>query len=288
MLISLLWNGIKEPGLLSQGAEFSEYSAQYVRDYPILPMLFVTIACGIISGFHATQAPIISRTMKSEKEAKSNFYGMMVVEGIIAMIWAGGGLAIYNKFPDLLNANTTYVLSRITDTFLGSVVGTLTIFAVIVLAITSGDTAMRSLRLSLAEAIKVPQTQLKNRVVLCIPLMLIITLLLWWSNQDVQSFNYLWNYFSWGNQVLAVSTLMAAAVWLMARKKNFLPALVPGMFMSFIVITYIVWISPAHKGPVGLGLPLYLAYTVAVVVTILIGFLVCRNGKKMQQENQEN
>jgi carbon starvation protein CstA len=153
-----------------------------------------------------------------------------------------------------------------------------------VLAITSGDTAMRSLRLSAAEAFNIEQIKFKNRILLCLPLILIVSLLLWWSNKDAQSFNHLWNYFSWGNQVLAASTLMAATSWLVARKKNCLPTLVPGVFMCFIVITYIAWISPAHKGPYGFGLPLYVAYAIAVLGSIYVGVFACMQGKKAQTQ----
>ncbi len=284
MLGALVWYGFKDPALLTAGPEFSAFSRNFVKEQPILPMLFVTIACGIISGFHATQSPIIARTMKSEREAKSDFYGMMILEGIIGMIWAAGGLAIYNMIPETLTAPTTNVLIKITHTFLGDIVGNLTVLAVIILAVTSGDTAMRSLRLSLAETLNLDQKNLRNRFVLCLPLIAIVILLLAWSNRDQQSFNHLWNYFAWGNQVLAASTLMAATAWLTAHKKLFLPAVVPGMFMTFIVVTYIAWISPEHKGPLGFGLPLGTAYVIGVAAALVFAFLAWGRGKKLQAE----
>ena len=148
--------------------------------------------------------------MAHEKQARSSFYGMMVVEGIIAMIWAAAGLAIYNLFPQMMADNPTNVLSEITKYFLGSWVGAVTVISVIILAITSGDTAMRSLRLSLAEMFHIDQKHILNRVLLCLPLIAAVALLLWWSNQNTAAFNRLWNYFAWGNQVLSACTLTGA------------------------------------------------------------------------------
>lgn len=170
--------------------------------------------------------------MERERQARSSFYGMMVVEGLIAMIWAAAGMAIYNLFPELMTANPNNVLVKITTHFLGSGWGGVTVIAVIILAVTSGDTAMRSLRLSLAEIFKLDQKSFFNRMIIVIPLIVIVVGLLLWSNKDANSFNQLWNYFSWANQVLAASTLMAATVWLMRRKKNGLVAWIPGIFMT--------------------------------------------------------
>jgi carbon starvation protein CstA len=155
---------------------------------PIIPCLFVTIACGILSGFHATQAPIIARTMKSERQARSSFYGMMVLEGIIAMVWAGAALAIYNKVPALMAENPNLVLAKITEDFLGSWLGKTTVVAVVVLAITSGDTAMRSMRLTLAEMMKIDQKPISKRLAISAPIIASICVLLWWSNQSAKSF----------------------------------------------------------------------------------------------------
>jgi carbon starvation protein CstA len=151
LLIALLWNAVKDPALLCESAAFQAGKFTAAKNMPILPMLFVTIACGIISGFHATQSPIVARTIKSEKQAFGVFFGMMTLEGAIAMVWAAGALAIYNKFPALIGTNPNGVLAKITQTFLHSGLSTVVVISVIVLAITSGDTAMRSLRLSLAE-----------------------------------------------------------------------------------------------------------------------------------------
>ena len=283
---ALLYQSFRDPSLLQESARFQ---AQMFKgeNYPIIPLLFVTIACGIISGFHATQSPIIARTMQSERQARSSFYGMMVLEGIIGMIWAGAGLAIYNLFPQYMALNPNAVLQHITTHFLGSVAGNITVIGVIVLAVTSGDTALRSTRLALAEMLKLDQKPLGNRLMLCLPLLVIVSDLLWWSNQSARTFGFLWNYFAWGNQVLAASTLLAASVWLARRGKNRWIALVPAAFMTFIVLTYILWISPAHKGPAGFGLPLHVAYVIAAQLTLFALLWVWQLGKRKITDGEQ-
>lgn len=265
-----------EPSLLCESKLFAATKFSSGK-MPLLPMLFVTIACGILSGFHATQSPIIARTMKSEREAKATFYGMMVLEGIIAMVWAAAALVMYNTNILLMKETPNTVLAKITEHFLGSGFGTITILSVIILAITSGDTAMRSLRLSLAEIFKVGQQKIAPRILLCLPLIAIITGLLIWSNRDAKSFGVLWNYFAWGNQVLGATTLTAATVYLAKEGKCFLITMVPGMFITFVVTTYILWISPAHGGPVGIGLDLQISYVISLMLSAAIsGYAIWR------------
>ena len=209
-----------DPSLLRESAGFKAGMFTAAKHKPIIPMLVVTIACGILSGVHATQSPIIARTMRSEREARCDFYGMMVVEGFIAMVWAAAALAIYNLFPAQMGVKPPAVLQYLCSHFLGSKAGALVVISVIILSITSGDTAMRSLRLSLAEILHLPQKKLWSQVLLCLPIIVIVAGLIWWSNQSAKSFNQLWNYFAWGNQVLAACTLTAATVWLTAQRKN--------------------------------------------------------------------
>ena len=284
---ALLYYGFKNPALLQESAEFKKLMFSAEKHQPILPLLFVTIACGIISGFHATQSPIVARTMKTERQARSTFYGMMVAEGVIGMIWAGAGLAIYNLYPQYMSIGATTVLSNITNYFLGSVAGKVTVIGVVVLAITSGDTALRSTRMALGEMLKIDQKPIFNRLAICLVLLLAVAALLWWSNQSAESFNMLWNYFSWGNQILAVTTLLAGAVYLARCGKNRLIALVPGAFMLFIVLCYILWISPAHKGPVGVGLELKIAYIISAVLVVIITAMVWMYGNKLRNSDKK-
>ena len=283
LFVSLVYNVWNRPELLTETASFK----LGMFKHPIVPVLFVTIACGILSGFHATQSPIIARTMASERDGRANFYGMMIVEGIIAMIWAAGAMAIYNLFPAVMGPNANATLTKITTHFLGSWMGAVTTIAVIILAVTSGDTALRSLRLSLAEAFSLPQISLRNRFVLTLPLIVLVSLLLWWSNSNAESFKWLWNYFAWGNQVLAVFTLFAVTVWLMRQKKNFLIALLPGVFMMFVVTTFILWTSPVHSLPWGFGLDLQLAYSLAGSSTAFVTGLVLYQGLVKRKEDED-
>ncbi len=288
----LLFHALRNPLILEESEAFRAGMLTPQNNSPILPMLFVTIACGILSGFHATQSPIIARTMEHEKQARSSFYGMMVLEGMIGMVWAAAGMAIYNLFPEFMAKAPTAVLSKITTHFLGTWVGALTVISVIILAITSGDTAMRSLRLSLAEMFHVPQKPIRNRLGLCLPLVVIVIGLLWWSNRSTQTFNQLWVYFAWANQVLASCTLTAGTVWLLRNRKPAWITVIPGAFMTFIVATYILWISPAHGGPlgkplVGFGLDLRLSYLLAALIAGLTTVWSIRHGVRLAQTGEE-
>ena len=260
---------------------------------PVFPLLFVTIACGIISGFHATQSPIIARTMKSEREARSDFYGMMILEGIIAMIWAVGGLAIYNLEPVFMTKGGPVVLCEITSHFLGTWMGTITVLAVVILAVTSGDTALRSTRLSLAEMLHIPQQKILPRFLTCLPLIVLVAALLAWSNSKnaASAFQKLWNYFAWGNQVLAATTLMAGTVWLLRRgkKAGALVTLLPGMFMTAVVVTFIVWTTGKNGQPAGLffflkdgGLPYWVSVGIGVGVAVGFALFVWTRSKKTE------
>lgn len=288
IFIALLKAGFKDPSIMTESEAFR--LGKFNPDTsPVFPLLFVTIACGIISGFHATQSPIIARTMKSEREAKSDFYGMMIVEGIIAMIWAVGGLAIYNLKPEFMTQSGPAVLCEITGHFLGSWMGTITVLAVVILAVTSGDTALRSTRLALGEMLHIPQQSFLTRFLTCLPLILLVAGLLAWSNTNAATFNKLWNYFAWGNQVLAASTLMAGTVWLLRRGKKVgsLITLLPGMFMTAVVVTFIVWTSGKAGQPEGLffflpkgGLSYGVSVGVGAVFAVLFAVYVWHQGRK--------
>ena len=284
VFISLCWSLIGNPTLLDESTTFQQMKWTGENGHPIIPLLFVTIACGIISGFHATQSPIVARTMRSEKEARSTFYGMMVLEGLIAMIWAGAGLAVYNLVPEYFAKAPADVLIYVTQHFLGSWMGAITVLAVVILAITSGDTAMRSMRLSLAEMLSVNQKPILNRFYVTLPLIVLTIFLLAWSQISAKTFGNIWNYFAWGNQVLAASTLLGGAVWLFKARKNGWIAFIPAMFMAFIVFTYILWISPAHGGPIGFGLELNYAYLVGAGLTAILGVWVYMRGRKQDKK----
>ena len=276
---ALVWCGFSNPAVFSDCEGF----AGFQKGNPLFPCLFVTIACGIISGFHATQSPIVARTMTSERQARSTFFGMMVAEGIIAMIWAAAALAIYNIAPDNLNLAGPVVLGNITTHFLGKWMGGVTVFAIVVLAVTSGDTALRSARLSISEMFRIDQISLVKRIVTTLPLILIVAALLWWSNLSAKSFSNLWNYFAWGNQMLAATTLMAGTVWLLREGKKLACCitLLPGMFMTSVIATFILWTPGTGGMPVGIvpgGLSLVLSVLVSSAVSLSFAVWVIRRG----------
>ncbi|MBR7121442.1 MAG: carbon starvation protein A [Lentisphaeria bacterium] len=269
LFVSLMISAGQDPQLLSESAAFRSKMFTAANNKPILPMLFVTIACGILSGFHATQAPIVARTIRSEKQGFGVFFGMMVVEGFIAMVWAAGAMAIYNQFPELLGTNANGVLAQIANHFLYGNLSTVVVVSVIVLAITSGDTAMRSLRLSVAEMFHIDQKPILPRLLLVVPLIALTLLLLYWSNANSDSFQKLWTYFAWSNQVIAAFALLAGSIYLCSIKRPAFITIIPGAFITFVVLTYILWISPAHGGPVGFGLDLHDAYMISGFLTVI-------------------
>lgn len=278
LFVSLICASFQEPRLLTETEAIREVIP---KQGPIVPCLFVTIACGILSGFHATQSPIVARTLKSERQARATFYGMMVLEGVIAMIWAAGALAVYHLFPEFLVAMPTDTLDKIASHFLGSWVGDITVFAVIVLAVTSGDTALRSLRLSLGEILGVNQKKVVARVLMSLPLILAVSALLAWSNADNEAFGTLWNYFACGNQTLAATTLLACSVYLRRHGKCCWITLLPGAFMTFVVTSFILWTSKEHaNGPLGFGLEIQTAYAIAAAATCAVCFWAWRLGRK--------
>ena len=280
VFVALVVAGFKDPAILADCPGFADYKAAN----PLFPCLFVTIACGIISGFHATQSPIVARTCRSEHEARATFYGMMIAEGVIAMIWASAALAIYNMAPENISLPGPVVLGNIASSFLGKWMGGVTVAAIVVLAITSGDTALRSSRLSLAEVIGVNQTRVKARIMTCLPLIAIVAALLWWSNRDAKSFGHLWNYFAWMNQLVSTTMLFVATVWMFRRGRPLgaLATLVPGCFMCMVVSTFILWAWPSKGQVWGIvpgGLPLGVAAAVAAVLTAAVVAFLVRRGR---------
>ena len=283
--VALIVAGFKTPAILNDCAGFAKYQSKN----PLFPCLFVTIACGIISGFHATQSPIVARTCQSEHEGRATFFGMMIAEGAIAMVWAAAALAIYNLKPANLALSGPLVLGNIAKHFLGPWMGGVTVAAIIVLAITSDDTALRSARLSLAEVLHLDQVSFVKRSLTCVPLILIVAALLVWSNQDAESFGHLWNYFAWMNQLLSVSMLFTASVWLLrkGRGAKVLVTLLPGIFMCMVISTFILWAWPT-KGqvwglvPGGLSMPAALAG--AAAMTALAVFCVFRKGREIPRK----
>ena len=217
-------------------------------DLPWWPFMMTTVACGAVSGFHATQSPMIAKCIKSEKEGRQVFYGAMVAEGIIALIWAAAAMAFFRVDSkegwDLLHkigGNSTSV-NDICKGILGPVGTVLAIVGVVICPITSGDTALRSCRLIVGEMFKVDQTKIKNRLILTIPLFALVIMISIWDFLDASNFNILWRWFAWSNQVLATICLWVSTAYLVKASRNKYLSLftaIPALFMSGVVITYV-------------------------------------------------
>jgi carbon starvation protein CstA len=208
----------------------------------VFPFLFITIACGAISGFHATQSPLMARCLKDETDGRHVFYLAMILEGIIAMIWAAVSMAHFTRNGDmsLLAAAgaAPVIVSRASTEYLGWLGGLLAVFGVVACPITSGDTAFRSARLTIADALKFDQKPVKNRFAVAIPLFLAGILLTLFSLQSAANFNIVWRYFSWSNQTLATIGLWAGSAYLAKTGKNYWLTLIPGTFMTVVVTSY--------------------------------------------------
>ena len=251
---------------------------------PLIPMLFITIACGILSGFHATQSPIVSRTMQSEKDGRKIFYGMMIAEGIIAMIWAAVTSILFALEPEMLaSSNGNQIISTAVGVVLPAALASLSLIVFIFLAVTSGDTALRVLRTSVADFLKIDQTPAKLRVLVLLPLVLLISGLLIWSNLSPTGYAVLWNYFAWFNQLIASCALLLATAYLASRAKPYLITAVPGTLILFMCISYILWVSPEHLAgaPLGLGLPLEVSYVVAAVLSVILCAAAVLTGRRL-------
>lgn len=261
--------------LIQTGAKIPEMTLENMhRDgLSIFPLLFFTISCGALSGFHATQSPIISRTTKNEKNGRPIFYGMMILEGIIAMIWAAAAMSLFGGYgglkETLAQGEAALVVSKASTMLLGSFVGTIAIIGVIVLPITSGDTAFRSARMIIADYISLSQQSIMKRFYIAIPLFIMSFIL---TKMD---FSMLWRYFSWANQTTAVIALWVGAMYLALAKKNYLVAALPAIFMTYNVFVYIL------SQPIGLSMDLTMSYYIAIVLTATVILALVIQYRKM-------
>ncbi|MBO4383914.1 MAG: carbon starvation protein A [Clostridia bacterium] len=237
----------------------------------IWPFMFVTVACGAISGFHATQSPMVAKCLKSEKQGRKVFYGAMLSESVIALVWAAGGVAFYGATGGLNNAlselGQSGAVYDISTGMLGPVGGILAIVGVIACPITSGDTAFRSARLILAEITKLDQKKIRNRLIITIPLLAVGAVL---TQLD---FNVLWRYFSWSNQTLATISLWVATAYLLKTKQNKLASLLtalPAAFMTAVSVTYILMANEGFRLGANVGCPVGIAAALAALAAYVL------------------
>ena len=234
---------------------------------PIFPMMFVSIACGAISGFHATQSPLMARCMKSEKYCRPIFYGAMVTEGIVALIWAAAATWFFGEHGTVDAAGIPYsgakVATMISQEWLGTIGSIVAILGIVAAPITSGDTALRSARLIIADFLHMEQKSIKKRLIICIPLFLATAGTLIYSLTDADGFKIIWRYFAWCNQTLSVFTLWAITVYLVQEKKNYFITLIPALFMTCVSVTYIC------IAPEGFRLSQVLSYSIGGVAVLV-------------------
>ena len=241
------------------------FDSRYGNDgvHSVFPMMFVSIACGAVSGFHATQSPMMARCLKNERLARPIFYGAMVAEGIVALIWAAAAIAFtggYGELGEYLGANggAGGLVHNISIEWLGSFGGILAIIGVVAAPITTGDTALRSARLIAADFLKIDQTKIIKRLLLSLPIFAATYIIM------QTDFSILWRYFAWCNQTLAVFTLWAITVYLGKRGGAYIVAMLPAMFMTCVCITYILF------APEGLGLNYSLSVGIGATASLVL------------------
>ena len=257
----------------------------------IFPALFITVACGAISGFHATQSPLMARCIKSEKMGRPIFYGAMITEGLVALIWAtvaswffygepAPGYALIAAATDGFHTSAPAVVNLVCNDWLGLAGAVLAMLGVVAAPITSGDTALRSARLIVAEWLKLDQRPIAKRLIICVPLFLCSFVMLLWQVGNPDGFNTIWQYFGWSNQTLSVFTLWTLTVYLAREKKSYWVTLIPALFMTTVCSTYLFISKQA------LHLPEPLAYSlggICLLIAIVWFFLWLR---KYQRSNQ--
>ncbi len=267
ILVSLFINKAPIPEITSGLA------SQHPQGFPIFPMMFVSIACGAVSGFHATQSPMMARCMTNERYGRPCFYGAMIAEGVVALIWAAaassffgsvGGLQEYVASLPATANKAAEVVNLISNSWLGKVGGFLAILGVVAAPITSGDTALRSARLIAADFLHIDQKPILKRLMVAVPLF-VGTFILLQINFDI-----IWRYFAWSNQTLSVFTFWALTVYLYKEKRNYWITLLPALFMTAVCSAYIM------VAPEGFGLPLHIGYITAIVVCVIFTLLFVR------------
>ncbi len=273
LIIGLIVSG-KTFFAAASGAE-GLFSNLHPKELPIWPLIFITIACGAISGFHSTQSPLMARCIQNEKNGRFVFYGAMIGEGIIALIWCTLGLSFYET-PAAMNAvlaagGPAKVVHDVSTSLLGGLGGILAVLGVVVLPITSGDTAFRAARLIIAEFIKLPQKDIAKRLLISVPLFVVGYLV---SKSD---FDVIWRYFGWANQTVAMVMLWAAAAYLVRHNEVHWVCTIPAVLMTAIVVTFIA------NAKIGFGLPMDTATIIGIAFTLVatvVFFLRIRTSKE--------
>ena len=242
----------------------------YLTDKSIFPYLFVTSACGAISGFHASQSPIVARCMKNEKDAKPVFFGAMVIEGIIALIWAGIAMAFFHGQPQLAviyGASPSVAVNEMALTLVGPLGLILTVIGVIICPITTGDTSLRSARITIADELHLNHEKIISRLKIGIPLFLIS------FGLTFVDFSLIWRYFAWSQLIVATIVLYATSAYLIKKEEKYIISLIPAMICTLIAFAYIL------QAPEGLGLPSMIANIISIIATAITTIIFLKKYK---------
>lgn len=278
-LMLIAGTGMVLAGFFINGVNLQELSLKslnlHPQHLPLIPMFFMTVSCGLLSGFHSTQATIISRTVGSEKDGRRIFYGMMCVESLIAMIWAAAAMDVYslNMVPQNI-IGTVNVVNIIANKFVPLNLAFLVTLAIIILPITSGDTALRGLRITIADAVGLEQKKIINRLLIVIPIILAVLGILVWAKTHADSFGFIWRYFTFFNQLIAIPVLMCGTVYLAKQKKNYFITVIPALFYVFITMSFI------FSEKIGFRLPLNIAEVIGCILTLTAGIYLYKLIKK--------
>ena len=268
-LMLILGTGMVLVGFIMNGVHLQNFNLSnyniHPNNLPLIPMFFMTVSCGLLSGFHSTQATIISRTVDHEKDGRRVFYGMMCLESLIAIIWAAAAMDVYslNQVPQNI-IGTVNVVNIIANKFVPLNLAFLVTIAIIILPITSGDTALRGLRITIADAMNLEQKKIVNRLIIVIPIVISVLAILIWAKTNADSFSMIWRYFTFFNQLIAIPTLCCAAVFLAKEGKNYFITLIPALFYVFITMSFI------FSEKIGFNLPLKQAEIIGVVLTVAV------------------
>ena len=244
-----------------------------------IPIFFVTVTCGIVSGFHSTQATIISRTVENEHDGRTVFYNSMIAEGFIAMTWAAGTMGVLNlgiSSPEDVVKAAVLIVGAVAKDLLGDIGGIVAVISVIILGITSGDTALRSLRLIIGENLKIDQRKKKNILTLSVIIFASVAVVLFYAKTDGQGFAILWRYFAWANETIVVFAFAMISIYMMKKSMPYLMALIPGTFYMHVISSYIL------HAKIGLGLEWNVSYILAGILSAIYMGLIIKFGKKQK------
>ena len=278
-----LWSDLSQANLNENPAWLGRET--FVGNNPVFPCLFITIACGAISGFHATQSPLMARCVKTERWGRRIFYGAMITEGLVALIWATVSMYFfyYGGWREVVSPETVQafiaqadggktlmqffdaptVVKEVCNGWLGIAGGILALLGVVAAPITSGDTAFRSARLIIADFLHFEQHSIRRRLIICIPMFAVAVLMMLWQMNNPNGFNIIWQYFGWANQTLAVFTLWTITVYLVQQQKPFWMTLIPALFMTVVCTTFLLISKQAF------GLSANVSYAGSVIALLI-------------------